>query len=143
MIIFHHGRWFIVRSPPTLDLIFSKLQDDFLFVLSYQITIMPFIQPPMLVNGNIFLSQLHEYQIGGPDAASQHARVNFIKENATLGQHVSGDSCLEHAVIGQGSIGPTNKPIVAIPSALTMTQKDHLIGSLTIETGKLSLLLLF
>lgn len=36
-----HGRWwFIIGSSPTLDLIFSKQLDRFLFILAHQITIM-------------------------------------------------------------------------------------------------------
>ena len=112
MIIIHGRGWFIVGPSPSFDLIGPKLFDDFLLVFTDQIPVIPFVESPVLVDGNVLLTQLHEGQIGRPDGPTKQTRVDFVETNPRLFHHLTRDTCLQYTIFGQRRIRPTNKDIV-------------------------------
>eukprot|EP00978_Attheya_sp_CCMP212_P043252 scaffold279057_cov38-Attheya_sp.AAC.1 len=75
-----HG-WgrFVVGASPTLDLVDSVFHDGLLLVAAHEVPVISLVESPMLVHREIFLSHLHEHQVGSPDAATQQGRVHLVK----------------------------------------------------------------
>lgn len=125
MIVLHGRRGFIERASPSFDLIDSIFRDTLFLVFPHQISIIPFVQSPTLVDGNVFLSQFHEHNIRSSNAATQQTRMDLVKLHVGIAQHLSRHSRFENALVGQWSVGPPNEAIVAIPSALTVAQETQ------------------
>jgi hypothetical protein len=112
------------------------LFDRLFLVLTDQVSVVAFIQSPVLVDGDIFLTELHENQIGRSNAATKHGCVDFIKLHARLREHLTSDTSLENSIVGKGSIRPTNETVIAIPSRLAMSHKAKCVGRLCIQGCK-------
>lgn len=136
MIGWHWWRRLIIWASPAFHLIGPILSDRLLLVLSDEITVAPLIQSPVLVNREIFLSHFHEYQIGGSNASSQHGSMNFIKPDATVMHHLTGNSSFQNSVICQGGVSPSNEHVVPVPGALSVTEKAKCVRSILVDAWK-------
>jgi hypothetical protein len=121
MVICHRRRRLVIRSSPSFDLLLSIFHDSLLLIFSHQITVMPFIQPPMFVNRNVLLSKFHENNVGSSYRSPQKACVNLVKKDPGVCQHLSGKSSLQNSVVCQWSVGPANEAVVTVPSRLPMS----------------------
>lgn len=81
MVIRHVGWWFVVRSSPAFDLVGTVDLDNFFLVETHEITVGAFVQSPILVDGNVFLSHLHQDDIDCSDGSSEKRRVDFVKHH--------------------------------------------------------------
>jgi hypothetical protein len=79
VLVAHGWGWFVVRASPTLDLVDSVFHDGLLLVAAHEVAVISFVESPMLVHREVFLSHLHEHQVGGADAATQQGRVHLVK----------------------------------------------------------------
>lgn len=88
-MIWRHGRrGFVVTSSPTLNLFLTMYLHGLLLVLSYKVSVISFIETPMFMNGDIFLPQLHQNQVHSPDTPSEQRRMDFVKQNTRIRQHL-------------------------------------------------------
>ena len=94
------------------------------------------------MHGNVFLFNLHQYQVGSPDASPKQRGMDLVKENTAVLEHFAGNPCLEDPVVGQGRVGPSNETIVTIPGALAVAQKAEVVRSPIIDASELAMLLL-
>ena len=54
--------------------------------------------------------------------------MDLVEENAAVLEHFPGHPRLEHPVVGQRGVRPSDEPIVAIPGALAVAQKAEIVG---------------
>jgi len=139
VIICHGRRGFVVRSAPAFHLLHPSFRHHLFLVLSDQIAVIAFVQPPALVHGNVFLTKLHECNVAGPNRTSQQTGVHFVKLDLRVGQHLTSHLGFQNTLIGQGSVGPSNETIVPVPCALAVAKETQLKGCGLIETGEGSL----
>ena len=62
--------------------------------------------------------------------------MHLIELDATLLQHLTRQTSLEDTILSEGRIGPSDKPIVAIPRALTMTEEYYVVMRVLIDSGE-------
>lgn len=68
--------------------------------------------------------------------------MNFIEQNTAPFQHLSSDACFQDAVVGEGSVCPSDEAIVSIPRTLAMAEEAEAEGSFTVDAVELAVLLL-
>jgi hypothetical protein len=71
MIRVHRRGRLVVRSAPPLDLVHATFSDTLLLVFTRQVAIISLVESPALVDGNVFLPELHQRNVGRADTAPQ------------------------------------------------------------------------
>mmetsp|Transcript_7959 Transcript_7959/g.16433 ORF Transcript_7959/g.16433 Transcript_7959/m.16433 type:complete len:423 (-) Transcript_7959:513-1781(-) len=137
----HRGGWLVVGPPPGLDLFLSVDLDGFLLVLADELAVVALVQSPVLVNGDVFLLDLHQDQVGRSDAPPQQRRVDLVEQDAAVLEHFPGHPCLQDAVVGQRGVGPADEPVVAVPGALAVAQETEIVRGLVVDAGEFPVLL--
>jgi hypothetical protein len=62
--------------------------------------------------------------------------MNFIKHDAALVQHLTGNTSFQNSVICQGGVSPPDEDIVPIPCALSVTEKTQCVWSVLVDAWK-------
>jgi len=138
VIIGHGRRGLVVRASPALHLIGSVDLHDLLLVLPDEVAVVPFIEPPALVDGDPLQAHLHEGQVGRSDRSAEEGGVDLVEFDPTLLQHLAGQAGLEDTVLGERRIRPTDESVVPIPRALAVTEKYQVVMRILVDGGEVA-----
>ena len=64
--------------------------------------------------------------------------MDLVEFDPTLLQHLAGQAGLEDTVLGERRISPTDESVVAIPRALTVTEKYQVVMCILVDCGEVA-----
>lgn len=103
----HHWWWIVVTTPPLKHLLFTPLLGGLLLVETLQLSIVPFIESPMLINWNPIKIHLICDIIKCDDCPFQHGCVADVKLIPCCSQPSSSSPCLFFTFVIKGYIYPS------------------------------------
>jgi len=97
-----------------VHLLGAVLRPRLVLVEALQRAVVPFVQPPILVCGDVTrLAVEVEHDLGGPLRAHEVAGVAHVE--ASFGQLLASVRRLQYALLGQFHIGPAGEAVGGVP----------------------------
>src|SRR5262249_30381803 len=126
-------------AAPDLDLRLAELRRCLRLVQPLKRSVMTFIEAPRTMHGNPH--QVHDIE-RNPERANrslQHGGVGDVEREAACEEGAPGRGRLGPPLLGQVNIGPAGEAVLAVPVALTVSQKNKFVhpGALLIALAGL------
>ena len=113
----------VVAAPPDFRLRLAVFRGGLRFVQPLQRAVVPFVQPPVLFDGNPEQVELVERDPARAHRALEHRRVGDVENEAGVAQQLTGRDRFVAALIAQIHVGPTRETVLFVPGAFPVPEQ--------------------
>ena len=124
------GRRIVITTPPLENLLLAIFQRRFFLVPALQLTIMPLIQAPVLVQRDPVNVELVSDVVEGNDGSLQHRRVRSVELPVLLLQASAGSARLLDTLLIEWHVDPARELVRLVPNGLAVAYEDDLVNFL-------------
>gem|GEM_PF-7061317 len=127
VVLTQGGRWHIIASAPDQHLFIAVFLGSFGLVQALQRAIMPFVQPPVVMNRSMHQIHLIQSEPEGADGTFEGGGVGFVKAEACRFQSASGLAGLHNPLFGKINVGPAGKEVCFVPQAFAVAYQYYFV----------------
>merc|ERR1719339_366707 len=124
-----HGRGRDIKAPPPdLNLLLAVLGGGLRLVEAGQPAVMPLVEPPGLLDGQVGLTALLQH--GGKSLLrpGEQRSVGNIEGEPSILERLAAGLGLLHALLAQVRVEPAAELVLLVPLALPVSDHDNLVG---------------
>ena len=121
------GRRDVVAPAPDFDLRLAVFRRRLRLVQPLQCAVVPFVQPPVVHDGNPHPVEHVEHNPQGPDGALEHGRVRQVDSVAAFSQKPAGVARFDETTFRQIDVRPPGEPVLPVPCTLAVTEQNKVV----------------
>ena len=120
IIVFHHGRTHVEASAPDVHLVVAILLGGLFLVKSREGTIVAFVQPPRLNNGQPLAFHLLQSNLLRVDGTFKIRGIANVEVKSSLFHQLASTFCFCLSLVGKFHVYPTREQVLLVPLAFAM-----------------------